>query len=117
VPETLRHVELKMRSYIVEVGQTYIKDQEEDKDPVKFIDALLSMRTKYANIVHESFSNDKLLEKCMKESFEEFMNVNSKCAKFLSEYCDHMLKKKLKGEREDCDFCVLKYFCVLEIFV
>ena len=70
VPETLKHVEESMRLYIVEVGKSYVKDQEEDKDPVKFIGALLGMRDKYAAIVKDSFMGDKLLEKCMKESFE-----------------------------------------------
>jgi len=91
-----------MKEYIVEVGKSYVKDQEEDKDPVKFIDNLLNMRDKYSNIVSSSFNGDKLLEKCMKDSFEEFMNVDSRCAQFLSQYCDNMLKRKLKGlsERE-----------------
>ena len=100
VPETLKHVETSMRKYIVEVGTSYVKDQEEDKDPVKFIDTVLNMRDKYANIVSFSFNGDKLLEKCMKESFETFMNVDSRCAQFLSQYCDNMLKKKLKGMSE-----------------
>jgi cullin 3 len=100
VPETLKHVEATMRSYIVEVGKSYIKDQQEDKDPVKFIDAVLHMRDKYSVLVSDAFNSDKLLERCMKESFEEFMNVDSRCAQFLSQYCDNMLKKQLKGMSE-----------------
>ena len=123
VPETLKHVEASMRVYIVEVGKSYIKDQEEDKDPVKFIDAILSMRDKYSNLVSESFMGDKLLEKCMKESFEEFMNVDSRCAQFLSQYCDNMLKKQLKGmsegdvdERLDKVIVIFRYLQDRDVF-
>ena len=102
VPETLQYVQDALYNYIVEVGEGKIKDQEQSKDAVSFIEAVLSMRDKYHKIVMDSFLGDKQMERTMKEGFEKFMNIDTRCAQFLSQFCDNMLKKQLKGlsERE-----------------
>lgn len=123
VPESLRYVQDAMYEYIILVGKRKVKDQEQSKDSVAFIEAILTMRDKYQRIVDESFSGDKRMEKTMKEAFENFMNVDSRCAQFLSLFCDNMLKKQLRGlserevdERLDKVIVIFRYLQDRDVF-
>jgi cullin 3 len=123
VPETLQFVQDALYKHIVDIGQRKIKDQEQSKDAVSFIEAVLNMRDKYQRIVMDSFVGDKRMERTMKEGFEQFMNVDSRCAQFLSQFCDNMLKKQLKGlserevdERLDKVIIIFRYLQDRDVF-
>jgi cullin 3 len=98
---TLKHLQDALDSYAYKSGQNLIKDEEKTKDPVGFVDEILKMREKFEKIVIYSFEKDKVFERTLKTAFERFINEDSRCARYLSLYVDHLLKKKLKGMTED----------------
>ena len=56
-----------MSSYIKEMGSQLVRDQEQQKDPVNFVQGLLNLRDKYEAIVTQSFRNDRSFQKTLKE--------------------------------------------------
>lgn len=59
------------------------------------------MRQRYDNIVDISFRGEKKTRKRMKESFEDFLNVDARAASCLSMYVDELLRVGLRGATED----------------
>jgi hypothetical protein len=47
-----------MEPYIVERGESLVKDEENLKDPVKFTEKLLVLKSEMDQLVEYSFSND-----------------------------------------------------------
>ncbi len=97
---TLKNIQDALDNYAYKSGQRLIKDEEKTKDPVAFVDEILKMREKFEKIVIYSFEKDKVFERTLKTAFERFINEDSRCARYLSLYIDHLLKKKLKGMTE-----------------
>jgi cullin 3 len=77
-----------------------VSDQEKVKDPVDFVKQLLDMRDKFDTIVSDAFHGEKKMQKRLKESFEEFINADSRCASYLVMYVDELLRSGLKGASE-----------------
>ena len=51
-----------------------MRDQDEQRDPVVFVQELLNLRDKYGRFITESFRGAKNFEKVMKEAFEAWLD-------------------------------------------
>eukprot|EP00455_Lapot_gusevi_P049191 TRINITY_DN692_c0_g1_i20.p1 TRINITY_DN692_c0_g1~~TRINITY_DN692_c0_g1_i20.p1 ORF type:complete len:693 (+),score=118.21 TRINITY_DN692_c0_g1_i20:75-2153(+) len=95
-----------LSSYVKELGDAIVQDQENQKNPMKFVQDVLDLRLKYSLIVEHSFRDssgqaDRQFSRVLKEAFESFINRDSRAARFLSLYIDEMLRKGLKGVPEN----------------
>ncbi|CAN0287235.1 unnamed protein product, partial [Scytosiphon promiscuus] len=101
VPLTLDELRRSMCEYVKATGKALVTDQESAKDPVAFVQGLLSLRDKYDCIVNDAFRGEKRSQKRLKEAFEDFINTDSRCASYLATYIDDLLKSGLRGMAED----------------
>lgn len=89
-----------MCDYVKKVGRQLVADQERQREPVEFVKGLLEMREKYDRVVFTSFRSEKRSQKRLKEAFEDFINADHKCASYLVQYLDELLRNALKGLTE-----------------
>mmetsp|Transcript_25837 Transcript_25837/g.48921 ORF Transcript_25837/g.48921 Transcript_25837/m.48921 type:complete len:768 (-) Transcript_25837:70-2373(-) len=102
VPASVDHLRDALSDRIKSDGLTLIRDQEKGAaDPPSFVRGVLQMRQKYDNIVTVSFRNEKKAQKRMKESFEDFLNMDARAASCLAVYVDELLRVGLKGATEE----------------
>jgi spore coat polysaccharide biosynthesis predicted glycosyltransferase SpsG len=93
-----------MGKYIKQCGLAIITDQESVKEPVAFVQQMLDLKKKFDRIIVESFRSEKKMQKKLKDAFEEFVNIDSRCAAHLANYIDELLKSGLKGaSEEECE--------------
>jgi len=101
VPETLQLLCTALSKHIKARGSQLVRDQDEQRDPVVFVQELLNLRDKYGRFITESFRGAKNFEKVMKEAFEAFINADARVASYLAQYVDDMLRSKLRGLGEE----------------
>ena len=101
--DTLHVIRDAMTSHVKSQGKALVTDQERSKRPVEFVQGLLDLRTKYGSIVGDAFDDDKSFQKSLKEAFEDFINIDQRCAQYLSMYIDEVLRNKLKQRQHDMD--------------
>lgn len=115
VPATLEELRGAMSEYVKAAGRALVADQERERDPVVFVKSLLEMRDKFDRIVHESFGGEKVAQKKLQEAFEDFINMDTRCAMFLALYVDDLLKCGLKGMgEEEADVALNKFIVIFK---
>lgn len=67
---------------------------------LKWVEDVLTFKTKFDDILTTSFDSDKSVETVLNEAFESFINVNPRAPEFISLFIDENLKKGLKGKTE-----------------
>lgn len=83
-------------------GKSLITDQEKgNADPSAFVRGVLSMRDRYEKIVDVSFRAEKKAKKRLRESFEDFLNIDARAASCLAVYVDELLRVGLRGASEE----------------
>jgi cullin 1 len=114
------------RSYVTERANTVVNDRlEELKNATKqealndpsFIQAMLDLHDRFKSIVQESFSQDSLFQKALKEAFETALNRELgkySFAALMSSFCDRILKKS--GERLSDDQIEVLLTKMVELF-
>jgi cullin 3 len=80
-------------------GQT--TDEEKNKAPKLYVQALLDLKDKYDRLLTTAFLNDKNFQHAINQAFEYFINLNNKSPEFISLFIDEKLKKGLKGMSEE----------------
>uniref|UniRef100_A0A6U4JV64 Cullin family profile domain-containing protein n=1 Tax=Phaeomonas parva TaxID=124430 RepID=A0A6U4JV64_9STRA len=100
VPQSLEHIKRKLYEHVTRIGRQHVTDQERTKDPVQFVTNLLDMREQYEHIVAAAFNAEPKFKKVLREAFENFMNMDANCAKYMALYIDDLLKSKLRGLSE-----------------
>eukprot|EP00475_Leptophrys_vorax_P035106 TRINITY_DN57500_c0_g2_i2.p1 TRINITY_DN57500_c0_g2~~TRINITY_DN57500_c0_g2_i2.p1 ORF type:complete len:512 (-),score=153.39 TRINITY_DN57500_c0_g2_i2:54-1589(-) len=101
VPETLNILREEMKNHVTQRGSSIVQDEQNKKDPNKFVQELLDLRSVYFTIVDQSFGEDRKFSRSLKEAFETFINLDARTAQYLSLYVDDLLKKGLLGMSED----------------
>ncbi len=102
VPSSVDNLREALAERIKADGRILIADQEKGaSDPPAFIRGILSMRDRYDKILEVSFRGEKKAKKRMRESFEDFLNVDARAASCLSVYVDELLRVGLRGATED----------------
>jgi cullin 1 len=114
------------RSYVTERANTVVNDRlEELKQATKqealndpsFIQAMLDLHDRFKSIVQDSFSQDSLFQKALKEAFETALNRELgkySFAALMSAFCDRILKKT--GERLSDDQIEVLLQKMVELF-
>ena len=100
VPETLDILRDYMGQYIKKAGVRIVVDAENQKNPVRFAQQMLDLRTKFNAFILESFRGEKKALRSLKSAFEEFVNQDSRCASHLASFADDMMKNSLKDVSE-----------------
>jgi len=90
-----------MTDYVKACGDKIVSDDASNKKPVDFVTELLGLQNKYDKIIKESFHEDKGFNRCLKESFESFVNKNNLCSQYLSMYLDELMRRKGVGQGND----------------
>jgi Cullin family len=73
-----------------------MQDPEKVKDPVEFVQQLLTQKDKFDAIVLRSFQNDKAFQNALNQAFEHFINLNQRSPEYISLFMDDKLRKGLK---------------------
>ena len=75
-----------LKSHLLAQGRAIVNDEEMRKDPVKYVQSLIALRQKFADIIWRSFTQDKDFQRTLKEAFELFLNApgDRRPAEFLS---------------------------------
>lgn len=79
IPSTLDILRISMGKYIKQCGLAIVADQENVKEPVAFVQQMLDLKKKFDKIITESFRSEKKMQKKLKDAFEEFVNIDSRC--------------------------------------
>jgi hypothetical protein len=87
--------------FVVQSGSEILDNQECSKDPIQFLKLILQLKDKFDRIIKDSFRSDKKIQKKLKESFEEFINKDNRCASHLATYIDDLLKSGMQGSTEE----------------
>ena len=90
-----------MQDHLKTTGKNLVTDVERQKDPVDFVQKLLDMKDKFAEIISSSFSNDKYFQNTLNQAFEYFINLNTRSPEFISLFVDDKLRKGMKGMPEE----------------
>ncbi|XP_067130539.1 cullin-3-like [Centruroides vittatus] len=84
-------------SYLRNVGRSFIEDIENRKiDSLIFVQELIGLLEKVDHFLLIPSNSDKYLHKIITGDFEYILNLNSKCAEYLSLFLDNKLKEKYK---------------------
>jgi len=82
-------------------GRALVADQERGaSDPPTFVRGVLKMNERYYNIVEKAFRGEARVKKRLKESFENFLNADTRAASCLAVYADDLLRSGIKGVPE-----------------
>ena len=83
-------------------GRKLIADQEKGlADPAAFVRGVLAMKERFDRIVTISFRGDSKAQKCMRKSFEDFLNCDARAASCLAVYVDELLRAGLRGATDE----------------
>jgi len=105
-------------------GRGLISDQERgSSDPPAFVRGVLKMRSRYNDVVAVAFRGEKRAQKRMRESFEDFLNADTRAASCLAVYVDELLRNGLRGcseqevnERLEKVILVFRYLSDKDVF-
>lgn len=88
-------------SHLRAVGRSLVMESEHAKDPIEFVQRLLSLRDKYELLLSRAFSSDKSFQAAVNGAFENFINLNRRSAEYISLFMDDKLRRGLKGCSEE----------------
>jgi cullin 3 len=82
------------------------KEKEKAVNPqtasaIKWVDDILALKRQFDQIWEKCFQSDQNLHKSIEDSFEDFINRNTRSSEYLSLFFDENLKKGIKGKTED----------------
>ena len=102
VPASVDSLRDALADRIKRDGKALTTDQEKgNADPPAFVRGVLMMRERYDKIVSVSFRGEKKAKKRMRESFEDFLNMDARAASCLAIYVDELLRVGLRGATEE----------------
>lgn len=106
-----------MNPYIEQRGNKIVSDDALLKDPIEFTRKLLELKQEMDEMVDKSFQNDIKFQKNRDVSFQNFMNQCQYTPHYIASYCDHEMKKGLKGlteqQTEERLDAIIRLFCCL----
>jgi len=90
-----------MAAHVKARGTQLVQDDDNHRDPVQYVQALLSLRDKYEHVIVSAFAGDKQFYKALSLSFEYFVNLNTHSPEYISLFVDEQLRKGMKGTSEE----------------
>eukprot|EP00979_Chaetoceros_neogracilis_P019380 scaffold12241_cov308-Chaetoceros_neogracile.AAC.1 len=102
VPASMDDLRNALCATVKNDGRALIADQERGaSDPPTFVKGVLKMNERYNLIVNEAFRGEARAKKRLKESFENFLNADTRAASCLAVYADDLLRSGIKGVTEE----------------
>mmetsp|Transcript_13037 Transcript_13037/g.24484 ORF Transcript_13037/g.24484 Transcript_13037/m.24484 type:complete len:754 (-) Transcript_13037:41-2302(-) len=102
IPASLDDLRNALCERVKEDGSALVADQERGvSDPSLFVQGVLKMNDRYSSIVDYAFRGEPKAKKRLKESFENFLNVDTRAASCLAVYADMLLRSSIKGASEE----------------
>ena len=101
VPSSVGDLRNALCETVKKDGKALISDQERGaSDPSTFVKGVLKMNERYNSIVDQSFRGEAKAKKRLKQSFENFLNADTRAASCLAVYADDLLRSGIKGVSE-----------------
>lgn len=101
VPASLESLRNALCHQVKEDGKMLVAEQERQaSDPTAFVKGVLKMNQRYNDIVEKAFQGEVRAKKRLKESFEHFLNGDTRAASCLAIYADELLRSGIKGLTE-----------------
>ena len=97
---SLQNITTKLSAHIEAKGSQLISDPKLQEDAIEFTKKLLEFKAEVDGMIEYSFENHSLFQRCRDMSFNNFMNKSPYSAHYIASYCDHEMKKGLKGVSE-----------------
>ncbi|OMJ79173.1 hypothetical protein SteCoe_20874 [Stentor coeruleus] len=97
---SLNNITAKLSFYVETRGALIVNDQKLHEDAIEFTKRLLIFKAEIDGMIEYSFENHSLFQRCRDMSFQNFMNKCPYSAQYIASYCDHEMKKGLKGVSE-----------------
>lgn len=82
--------------YLRAQGTSLVKE-DEDPNPIIYVQNLLNLKDHFDYFLVNSFNNDQIFKKMISSDFEHFLNLNNKSPEYLSLFINDKLKKGSKG--------------------
>lgn len=86
-----------------EKGKGIVLNEDINKDPPKFAQALLELKDKYDVMWEKSFASDQVFRKHMNQAFQDFINLYKRSPENIALYADRILKNGNKEGENDID--------------
>ncbi|XP_071505622.1 cullin-2-like [Diadema antillarum] len=107
IPNGLSIMVQELEAHIVDSGRQAIAGLHGDNIPVQFVDAMLTLHTKFSEMIATVFNKDQLFTKSLDMACSSVVNhkisskqVTSRSPELLARHCDALLKKSSKGSSE-----------------
>ena len=97
----LAFVKQVFSDHALEEGKKLVHDPDLNADPVRYVEAALSLKRALDATAAEAFQSDRGFADATRAAFETFLNLNARSPEFLSLYVDDKLRKGLKGASEE----------------
>ena len=94
VPESFTLLSQQLSAYITATGSKLVQDDQIKTE--EFVTQIVLLRRKVIDIYNKSFNKDPKIDVAIKQSFEGFINLNDRCARYLVFYLDEKFKKDFK---------------------
>eukprot|EP00908_Phaeocystis_cordata_P011472 Transcript_22378.p1 GENE.Transcript_22378~~Transcript_22378.p1 ORF type:complete len:566 (-),score=323.93 Transcript_22378:101-1798(-) len=90
-----------MSAHVKQRGTELVQEEQHKGDPVLYVDGLLTLRDKYAQVIDQAFEADKQFTNALNQAFEHFINLNQHSPEYISLFVDDQLRKGMKGTSEE----------------
>ena len=97
---SLINITAKLSIFIESKGNLIVTDAKLQEDAIEFTKKLLEFKAEADGMIEYSFESHSLFQRCRDMSFQNFMNKCPYSAHYIASYCDHEMKKGLKGVSE-----------------
>ena len=101
VPSTLDALRAGLGEFTKRCGFEIVAKHDTAPDPVGFIQEALALETKVNNVLNTCFRAEKKAEKKLQDAFDEFLNKDTRGAKYLSLYLDSLMRGDMKDIAAD----------------
>mmetsp|Transcript_38672 Transcript_38672/g.99291 ORF Transcript_38672/g.99291 Transcript_38672/m.99291 type:complete len:465 (-) Transcript_38672:259-1653(-) len=96
----MNEMKWRLQKRIIEMGREVVTSQDNLKNPIAFIEAVIKLQDKFLGIVKGAFQDDQHFINSHKKGFESFLNECKRSAEFLSLFVDRLMKEGAKGMTE-----------------
>ena len=110
IPGGLDPLRTRFEAHVQKAGEVVVEKVAADGDnlePKVYVDALLEVHTRYANLVNEAFAGESEFVRSLDSACKEFVNRNAVCKsnttrspELLAKYSDNLLKRSAKNAEE-----------------
>lgn len=84
-----------LSALVKSTGAAIVSDRENLRVPRVFVEKVLECRAHYLRFVEHAFRQDRHFARALRDALEQFINLDTRAAQFLSLYTDDLLRKQV----------------------